>query len=182
MGVTVEYVTAGARVAPRPLARRLPSALSWVGTGALFAVLLALLGVRALGLSPLVEQTGSMEPVLHPGDVLLARSVPAAEIVRGEVVTFAHPTVPGRTLTHRVVRIERLGGQLAFTTRGDANRAPEHWTIGPQGHVGRLAARVPAVGRLARPVQDPRLRAPLIAVSALLTSLGVLRRIWGRRA
>jgi signal peptidase I len=162
--------------------RRVWAIASWTGTAVLFITLAALLVARSAEVVPLVEQTGSMRPALAPGDLLFVKKVPAADVQPGDVVTFDRPNHPGSTLTHRVITVEPRPGALQFTTKGDANPAPEHWAIPERGTVGTLAARIPDAGRLARPVDDPRTRALLILLACLLGCLVVVRRIWAKPA
>jgi signal peptidase len=158
--------------------RRLWSISTWVGTAVLFILLGSVLVMRVTGTVPLVEQTGSMAPHLTPGDLLLVKTVRASTVEPGDIVTFAHPSGDGRTITHRVTKIEPEAGQLRFTTKGDANAAPERWAMPASGNLGELSQVVPAAGRLTRPINDPKLRAVLIALMALGTTAGVLARVW----
>lgn len=158
--------------------RRLWTFGSWVGTATLFIILGGLLVARVTGIMPLVEQTESMSPQLMPGDLLLVKHVPASTLKPGDVVTFAHPARDGRTLTHRVRKIESKAGLLQFETRGDAVHASERWAIQPTGQVGTLAAHVPEAGRLTRPINDPKLRSVLILLISISTCIGILTRIW----
>jgi len=158
--------------------RRLWTFGSWVGTAVLFIVLGGLLVARVTHVVPLVEQTESMSPRLMPGDLLLVKQQPASTVKVGDVVTFAHPAHPGRTLTHRVRKIEAKAGLLQFETRGDASAASEHWAIQPSGQLGTLAYSVPDAGRLTRPINDPKLRSVLILLISIASSIGFLLRIW----
>ncbi|MDA0180442.1 signal peptidase I [Solirubrobacter phytolaccae] len=160
--------------------RRLWSFASWVGTAVLFIVLGGLLVARVTHVVPLVEQTESMSPRLMPGDLLLVKHVPAAAVAPGDIVTFAHPSHPGRTLTHRVRKIESKAGLLQFETRGDASHASEHWAIQPSGQIGTLAFHVPDAGRVTRPINDPKLRSLLILLISVASSIGIVMRIWRR--
>ena len=59
--------------------------------------------------------SGSMSPVLHPGDLVIVKKIETANIIIGDVVTVK----PGEfTYTHRVV--EKLEGDR-FRLKGDAN-------------------------------------------------------------
>ncbi len=83
--------------------------------------LVATLVAAALGGSVLVVRTGSMQPHLPVGSVLLVRPVAVGAVRTGDVVGARRPD--GRILVHRVVRLEPAGGRGARTlvTRGDAN-------------------------------------------------------------
>ena len=107
--------------------------------GALLVVLCGLALVAGVawvaGYTPLVDRSDSMSPAIHAGDLLITRHMPAADAEPGHVVTFRDEALGGRSVTHRVVRVERQGDRLAFTTRGDANRSSEDWTIPGAGQI-----------------------------------------------
>jgi len=66
--------------------------------------------------------TGSMEPGISAGDVVLASPDPVIEETVGKVVTFENPSREGHILTHRVVSIEE---DRSLVTKGDANPTPD---------------------------------------------------------
>lgn len=155
-------------------------------TGRLSSVLFAVLGGFALlmvglvlaGIKPRVEATGSMEPVLSPGDLVFVREVPAYEARVGDIVAFEEPGPGRRIIMHRVTEVERVpGGRLAFTTKGDANTASETWQIPVDGRMGMMSFSVPFAGKALAPF-----RGIPWGVLPLLTALGLgaiaLRRIW----
>lgn len=169
----------------RPADRALGSALArgadrlLSSITALAAVALVTLGVAAvLGIHPRIEQSGSMSPVLRPGDLLFVRTMHPASARRGEIVTFRDP---GRDieLTHRVVSVHRQGASIAFVTRGDANIATESWTVPASGTIGREVYAVSGVGAAIDALRGaPLVIAAWLAAPFLL--LALLRRIWRR--
>lgn len=84
----------------------------------LVCILAAVAGV-ALGVQPLIFRSGSMAPQIETGSLGLARNVPAAEVVPGDVVSVHGPD--GVRITHRVVSTEPAGEQTALVLKGDAN-------------------------------------------------------------
>jgi len=82
----------------------------------------------------MVMQTGSMRPLIAPGDLVVVRPVPVGEIRIGDLITFREPTGSRLIVTHRVVGIEETDAGRAFTTRGDANprRFPLDWQPGDE--------------------------------------------------
>jgi signal peptidase len=138
---------------PRGLGDRSDDPGSWRGatvSGASAGVLALLCGLLVwsllpclVGWRPQVVLTGSMEPRIHPGDLVLAAPVSPTAIQPGQVALFRDPAHPQRTLVHRVVRRDDAGDLI---TRGDAN-AIEDSTPVPVGNVRGLARlRIPWVG------------------------------------
>lgn len=156
----------------------------------LFALLRAmLLGAFALGLvalaaPPLVgwqvltEQTGSMAPVLLPGDVVVVRPVSPSSIRAGDVVTFPSPEGTGKLITHRVVSTIPAGNDVTVVTRGDANNDSERWTVKSDGRIGRAVYRLPAIGRGLGLLRLPMARLLLLVVPIVLLAGIELAKIW----
>jgi signal peptidase len=169
---------------PQPRRPRAGAILGCVATAMLVALALAYGALRLADWRPLTILTASMRPALAPGDMVLVSPQSASTVKGGEVITFANPHVRGRTLTHRVVRVERGGtvpaGWLVITTKGDANPVAERWTIRTTGTVGRLRARLPMVGELAAPLGAGVPRGAAIALLTVVAALAALWGIWRR--
>lgn len=88
-------------------------------------------------------QTGSMEPVVSPGDVVLVS--PADTVNVGDIIAFPDPLRPERDVLHRVVDI---GSDGRLVTKGDANDVADPWLVEPGQVIGTQAMSIPAIGRL----------------------------------
>jgi signal peptidase len=183
---SVEAYWAALQGAP-PAPRRRPRAgpiLGWIATALLVGLALVYGALRLADWQPRTIVTGSMRPSLAPGDLVLVSPQRASTLRPGEIITFAHPRVRGRTLTHRVVKVESgrpiAPGWLAVTTKGDANSAPERWTIRSTGTVRRLRARLPEVGVLAGLLGAGVPRGAAVAVLTLVAAAAALGAIWRR--
>ncbi len=88
-----------------------------------------------------VVLSGSMQPAMHPGDVILVEDVDPAVIEPGDVVTFTNGDEATPT-THRVVEVVDRGGEAAFRTKGDANEDADRELV----PASRLEGRVMSVG------------------------------------
>ena len=141
---------AAATPAPRRslvVARGLGSFLIWTATGLAAGVALAMLVPLTFHARPLTVMSGSMEPTIHTGDVIVARQIPPADARRGDVVSFSDPERGGLLVTHRVRSISRKGERFTFVTKGDANNSSERWRVDATDHIGRTMFRLPALGR-----------------------------------
>lgn len=70
--------------------------------------------------------SGSMEPVLMKGDVILVKKVPYDEIQKDDIITYKSRTgeMEGEMITHRVVTDPVVNnGVYCFQTQGDAEGA-----------------------------------------------------------
>ena len=125
--------------------------------------------------------TGSMAPLINPGDVVVSVAKPASELKTGDVITYGIPVEDRRIETHRVVDIIRnADGTTAVRTKGDANNGADPWTaIAPGGH-RRTSTPPPSptLGTAIRTLRGPyRARrslmygAPAVLVVMLLISI-----------
>lgn len=103
----------------------------------LWLVLAVLVPFVVLGWRPLVITSGSMQPTIRPGDVVLVE--PNRVVAPGDVVTI--DTGDG-LLTHRVARVD---GEVV-RTRGDANANLDSTAWTPAQVVGTGRLLVPWVG------------------------------------
>jgi signal peptidase len=88
-----------------------------------------------LGYRQLSVTTGSMEPAISPGDGVIVRTVPIADLAVGDVITFYEKS---SFVTHRIVAIDGEGKNARFTTRGDANNTNDNKPVSPDRILGRL--------------------------------------------
>jgi signal peptidase I len=116
--------------------------------------LLAVLGVvmvgvtvaaTQLGLRPLVVKSGSMEPTIATGSMVLVRTIPARDIRVGDVVAVERPD--RTTVTHRVVTVEHRGATAQLVLKGDANTDPDPTPVVVTS-AGRLVMSAPMLGRV----------------------------------
>ena len=147
--------------------------------GSALALAFAVVAPLAAGWRPLTVMSGSMEPTISTGDVVVTQPVDAAAARPGSVITFRDPTNDGRLVTHRLQRRAADGSsQLSMTTRGDANNASEQWSIPPDGRVGVVRYRIPRIGIALVPISSPVGRVALLGVPLLLWGALSVRSIW----
>lgn len=104
-----------------------PEIRFYLGSAALFflAFIVAtafwvVLPTVVLGWDPTAITSGSMEPAIRTGDVVIGNPDIPEDLAIGSVVTFEAST--GRLITHRVVGTTQDG---AYITRGDSNSDPD---------------------------------------------------------
>lgn len=90
-----------------------------------------------------VVLSGSMEPTLSPGDVVLVEEVPPEAIAVGDVVTYERD---GTRTTHRVVEVVPREDGPHFRTQGDANEDVDQRLVTPDQLQGRVTVSIPYVG------------------------------------
>jgi signal peptidase len=126
--------------------RALSITLARALAGAAVALALALTVPLAFHGRPLVVLSGSMEPALHVGDVVIVQRIAPLKARVGDIVTFKDPARGGVLVTHRV-RAERVvGSEVRFVTQGDANNATEHWSVHAGDTISRSEVAIPKIG------------------------------------
>ncbi len=92
----------------------------------------------------LVVQSGSMEPAIHTGAVVLVK--PAKNYQVGEIVTYQPKLHRQQTITHRIQAKKQINGRWAYITKGDANEDVDFSSVKPSQIVGKVMVNVPYVG------------------------------------
>jgi signal peptidase len=125
------------------------------------------LGLRASGVTALVDYTDSMQPAIAAGDVVVDRAVAARDLRAGQIASIPDPGLGGRLITHRVVSVTTTGATTTIVTRGDANDSSERWVMPADREVKRMVARVPWLGHVMAWLASPLLRGIVLALGAL---------------
>ena len=162
----------------RLAARRALTVATWAVVACAAAVALAIGLPHAFGFKSFTVMSGSMEPAIGTGAVVVERPIAPREARVGDVVTFKDPEGGERLITHRVKSVRVRGGTARFVTKGDANNTVERWSVPAEGSIGRVAYDVPKVGYLMVYAGGPHGRILLIVLPALMLAAYELVRIW----
>lgn len=102
------------------------------------------------GYCPLIVLTGSMEPEISSGDLIICKQIDGSAVQVGDVLAFFDPDSTGTAvLTHRVTEITEQDGALAFITKGDANNSEDRTPVPAENLVGAYQFRIPGAGNVA---------------------------------
>jgi len=133
---------------------------------------------RVAGGQSMAVLSDSMSPAVRTGDEVMVRPIDAASLKPGEIAVFDDPDGSGRALQHRVQWVSSEDGRVRVITKGDANSAPERWSVPAGNEVGRVVARVPKAGYLLGRMDSPWFFVILVAVPSLLLAGSLLVSIW----
>jgi signal peptidase len=150
----------------------------WIAIGIGLGLALAVLAPALAGYRSFTVLSGSMEPALRVGDVVMDEPVAARDVRPGDIVTFPDPQEGGRLITHRVEAVRVTGATADVTTKGDANNAVEEWSIPAASLVGRVVYRLPMLGYVLVGARSPLGRLALVVLPALGLGLMGVRAIW----
>ena len=148
--------------APIAAPNKISKAFLWikrVAVGIVFAVLLFLLFIfsalafdrvvlksnipSVFGYSPLTVLTGSMEPSIHAGDMVIIKD--QSEYAVGDVITYM---VDGGTssVTHQIISSYVEGGVTYFITKGTNNNAEDPNPVALSQVAGKVVLVIPGLG------------------------------------
>lgn len=97
--------------------------------------------VSLFGYSFFKVTTGSMEPTIHVGALLLTKNEPIEAVEINDIISFfsKEAYMKGRIITHRVVASEEsVTGQVMLTTRGDANSSTDIHRVDKGNYIGKV--------------------------------------------
>lgn len=132
-----------------------------------------------------VVESGSMEPQIYRGDLLIVKGVPAADIrngtvedMNGDIIVFNAQGVwsdpPAEPIVHRVVDKKFEDGIWQFKTKGDANLiVDEGWV--PEGNIyGIVIFKIPWIGWVKIFLTESGLLIPLLVIISVLLIISII--------
>jgi len=111
-------------------------------------IIFAFLAISAkfsfFGIQLLVVKSGSMEPTIKTGSMVIDKSKEDYQIE--DIVTFKDREKPSETTTHRIINKETQGNIELFTTQGDANGSPDSIKVNRNQIIGKVIFKIPYFG------------------------------------
>ncbi len=120
--------------------------------------------------------SGSMEPELKVGSVVITRPLEIGSVNVGDIITFRSP-LNGKFTTHRVISVES-NPSIVLRTKGDANEDIDPFIVGSQSVVGRVCFDVAYLGYVTQFIKSrPGLLLTLYLPGLIIIFMEV-RNIW----
>lgn len=116
-----------------------------------------------LGYKNFIVLTGSMEPTLHVGDIVIVKKT--TDIKENDIISFR---IENTVVTHRVKEIYKENGQDYFITKGDANSGIDTELLDKKNIEGKYCFRIPFLGKIVLFLKKP------IGIIVLFIILGLL--------
>lgn len=110
-----------------------------------FAFFFGLLPVR-----PMVIATGSMLPVIRPGDMVIVKDVEENELQVGDIAAYQSS---GYQIVHRIQSIYETGGSTYYIFKGDNNSDADGSAVSGSQIAGKVIQVVPYAGMLSLSVR-----------------------------
>jgi signal peptidase I len=143
-----------------------------------FAVLAV--GPHVLDYRTMTMLTGSMSPVIDPGDVTIVTPLPITEVTAGMIIAYHIPIDDHHLVSHRVVSVEHgVDGTVTVQTKGDANDAVDPWKAVLQGDTAyQVRAVIPELGHVIQALRTPVISQALVYGAPTLLAGWLLLSIW----
>jgi len=104
------------------------------------------------GIKPFIVSTGSMEGTINIGDLVITKEVDPATLEVGDIISYKEES---SVITHRIIAMTEKDGELAFTTKGDANNTEDDNPVTYSQVEGIYLFRIARLGNLAMFMQTP---------------------------
>ncbi|MFA6526503.1 MAG: signal peptidase I [Candidatus Buchananbacteria bacterium] len=124
----------------------------------------------------LVVLSGSMEPAIHTGSIVIVKPEQTYRI--GDVITFGKLSKTETPTTHRIYDIRLQEGKPIYVTKGDANNVFDHKEVSAGEIIGKEFLTIPFLGYLIDLARKPIGFMLIIIVPALAIIFDETRKIY----
>lgn len=111
-----------------------------------FGALLAASYIGIGGISVKIVQSGSMEPAIKTGSIVVVK--PVSDYQVDDVITFVFSPTDQIPTTHRIVEERIVGGASRYITKGDANEDRDPREVLERNVDGKVLFSIPFLGYL----------------------------------
>ena len=119
--------------------------ISWMAT-VVVSIGIVWFSVGVFSVYPSVIATGSMEPMIMPGDVILVKKVDNESVRNleiGDVIQFERGNI---LISHRIMEVKEEEGNKCYKTKGDNNSVADGDLVKLEDVKGTIVKVVPKIG------------------------------------
>ena len=126
----------------------------------------------------LIVLSGSMNPVMQTGDMVVVRTMLPEDVGVGDIIAYHDPGGAENVIvTHRAIGIEREGATINFKTKGDANEDVDTYTVTSDDVIGEMVFVIPFLGYALDRAKGKLTFILLVILPSLLIVADELRKI-----
>ncbi len=122
------------------------SPAGWIITS-LISIFIIWFSVGVFPVYPSVIATGSMEPMIEPGDVILVEKITNMEEInnlkKNDIIQFKRENI---LISHRIIKVIKKEGTLSYRTKGDNNTGSDADLVKPEQIKGIIVKVIPKIG------------------------------------
>jgi len=123
-----------------------------------------------------VVLSGSMEPAIHTGSVVIIK--PEANYKIGDVITFGKDTKKDIPTTHRILDVRVEKGVYVYETKGDANKTSDAGETAGDMVIGKVLLSIPFLGFVLNFAKQPFGFAVIVVLPAIIIISDEIKKIW----
>lgn len=116
--------------------------LGWIVV-TILSILIIWFSIGVFPLRPMVIITGSMEPLIHPGDVVIVKSIDIKQLNVGDIVQYSDENI---YIFHRIIEIVNDKDEIKYRTKGDNNSAVDSKLVKGESIRGKVVYTIPKIG------------------------------------
>jgi len=138
-----DFVVAGLKATRGRYAKKEEGGSSkWILVMSFISVIGVYLFTGLLGVYPTIVASGSMQPALQVGDIVVSVKPDPYKVETGDVIQFRKGN---DMILHRVIEVDTSEGRT-FITKGDANTVPDLDPVSMEQIVGKRIFTIPKIG------------------------------------
>ena len=108
--------------------------------------------INVFGYRLFVVLTGSMEPAIKTGDVVVIKDANSNELQVGDIITYSLKNT-NQTVTHRIQEVVKKDGKIYYKTKGDNNNGSDTELIPYENIVGKVNFKINQIGIILNALQ-----------------------------
>lgn len=101
--------------------------------------------VSFLGFKAFIVLTGSMEPEISAGDVVIVNNVQQSNLKTGDIITYSVGS-SSQTVTHRIIETVQKNGKTYYKTKGDNNNSTDSDMVEYENIIGTVNFTIGKIG------------------------------------
>jgi signal peptidase len=120
--------------------------------------------------------TGSMQPTIPIGSLVVTESLPAGQLQVGDIMVFPNPNDTKLTIVHRIVWLSHdQSGDVLVKTKGDYNALPDQWTLkrAANADADKVIEILPGAGTAAGYLQTIGFAGLVLLIAGVIVFYGV---------
>lgn len=94
-------------------------------------------------IKPVAIASGSMEPELYVGDVVIIKKCNSSDVEEGDIIEYQ---MEGYTIIHRIKNKNQKNGQFIFRTKGDNNDSEDSEPVSEEQLIGKVIFKIRFLG------------------------------------
>jgi signal peptidase len=144
----------------------------WAVLGLVMAAVAFVIIAAQLGWEFDAVLSGSMEPDIGVGGLVVIKPVDGEDVSVGEVISFKLPGID-TPICHRLIERTETSDGIILRTKGDANEEPDDFVVRTADVIGRAVFYVPYAGYLGRISEFGKTRVNVLGVTVPAAGLFV---------